>query len=457
MSGVVFALVSLIAAVQPGDGLTQDVIRQSFDRYSKAVCLIEYSLEITNPRTGDVTNRDNTAVGLVVSPDGLVLAHGHMVIEDRKPFNIKVTIGEGVREREYPAELLDKPDDVNVALLRIERNGEETFPYMQFEQDHGLELGAPVFSIGVLSESFDFARSIQTRRVGAAIEQPRETYALDQPISFGYVGGPVFDAAGRPIGVVGFDLATSEGGELYTRSGYPLIYQASLFQKYIDKPPSEEAESAEGEAWIGVFTQPLTDDLADYWDLEPTGGVVVSTVIPGSPAADMGLQSGDVLVEFNGVPMTPKQDQEVLRFTKLVRESPVDQPLPVKVLRDGEPMKLTVTLRARPTTSRDADEYEDEELGMVVRELTTDVRIALNLSSGVEGVIVRRVTSGSPANQAGINPGFLVLRLNQEPVTSIADYQAAIAKFQETKPAEVIAFCRVGAGTAFFRLLPRWE
>ena len=457
MSGSAFVIAALLAAVPLDDGLTQDVIQQSFDRYSPAVCLIEYSLEITNPRTGDITNRDNTAVGLIVSPDGLVLAHGHMVLEDRNPYNIKVTVGEGVSEREYAAELLSKPDDVNVAFLRIASSGEETFPYIQFVQDHGLDLGAPVFSIGVLSESFDFARSIQTRRVGAALDQPRETYALDQPISFGYVGGPVFDAAGNPIGVVGFDLASSEGGELYTRSGHPLIYQASLFQKYIENPPSEESESSEGDAWIGVFTQPLTDDLADYWDLEPTGGVVVSTIIPGSPAADMGLQSGDVLVEFNGVPMTAKQDQEVLRFTKLVRESPLDQPLPVKVLRNGEPTELTVTLRARPKTARDAEEYEDETLGMVLRELTTDMRIALNLSPEIEGVIVRRVTSGSPANQAGINPGYLLLRLNQEPVPSLEAYREALSKFEETKPAEVIAFCRVGAGTAFFRLLPRWE
>ena len=456
MSGVFFALAALAGAVPMEDGLTQGVIQESFERYSPAVCLIEYSLEITNGRTGEVSNRDNTAIGLIVSPDGLVLAHGHMVIEDREPFNIKVVVGEGVNEREYAAELLSKPDDVNVAFLRIERNGDETFPYIAFSQDHGLQLGAPVFSIGVLSESFDHARSIQTRRVGAAIDQPRETYALDQPIAFGYVGGPVFDEDGRPVGVVGFDLATSEGGELYTRSGHPLIFQASLFQNYIDNPPSEESEAAEGEAWIGVFTQPLTDDLAQYWELEQNGGVVVSTVIPGSPAQEMGLQPGDVLIEFNGVPITPKQDQEVLRFTKLVRESPVDQPLPVKVLRNGEPTDLSVTLRARPKTSRDAEEFEDEVLGMVLRELTTDIRIALNLSADVEGLIVRRVTSGSPANQAGINPGYLLLRLNQEPVPSLDAYRGALKKFEESKPAEVIAFCRVGAGTAFFRLLPRW-
>src|SRR5690606_10217028 len=139
---------------------------------------------------------------------------------------------------------------------------------------------------------------------------------------FGYVGGPVINSAGNIVGVVGFDLSTNEGGDLYTRSGHPLVYQTALFKHYINNPPSKEAlDAQETDAFLGVFSQPLTDDLATYWKLPQEGGVVVSTVIDGSPAAEAGLLPGDVIVMFNEVPVRAKLDREIPGFTKIVRDA----------------------------------------------------------------------------------------------------------------------------------------
>jgi len=141
----------------------------------------------------------------------------------------------------------------------------------------------------------------------------------------------------------------------------------------------------------------------------------------------------------------------------MVRESPLGQPLALQLYRDGEPMTIRLTLLPRPKSGRDASELEDPTFGLTVRELTTDVRIALNLSDELEGVLVRRVTSGGPAALAGVRPGFVILTVGGRPVGSLTDYAQAVAFEQESRTPEVTLFCRVGANTAFFRLEPRWD
>jgi serine protease Do len=320
-----------------------------------------------------------------------------------------------------------------------------------------LDVGDPVLLIGVLSETLDFARAIVTTRVAAVLEKPRPTYPIEGALRYGFVSGPVIDRQGRAIGVVGFDLTPSEGGDLYVRSGHPLVYQTDLFQKYIDKPPVETGQHGGEEAWLGVFTQPLNDDFATYWDLDKRGGLIVSSIVAGSPAETAGLKPGDVITQFDGTPIRAKLDREVIGFTKLVRESQIDKPIDIKVLRDKQPMEFQVTLTTRPKSARDAGEYVDGVLGLTVREITTDVRLLLNLSEDIKGVIVRRVKSGSVADLARMRPGTIIMNLADHPVASIDEFKAAVDRIAADKPSEISAFCRAGAATGFFRLEPRWE
>jgi serine protease Do len=321
-----------------------------------------------------------------------------------------------------------------------------------------LGVGEPILTFGILSETLDYARGAFTCRVGAILEKPRRTYCIDSPLRFGFVGGPVVNGLGQAVGVVGFDLTAAEGGDLYIRSGQPLVYQADLFQKYIDEPPSETEVIAHGEeAWLGVFTQPLGDDFAEYWNLPKEGGVVVSSIVSGTPAEQAGMKSGDVIVNFNGTPLHCKQDREVIGFTKLVREAGIGKTVPLRVLREGEPLDLQIQLVERPKSAREAGEFKDEKLGLTVREITTDVRIVLNLSEAVKGVIIRRVKSGGAADLANMRPGVIIMNLGDYSITSLDDYKGAIEKIAAQKPKEVTAFCRAGAATGFFRLEPRWD
>ncbi|MFO7973121.1 MAG: PDZ domain-containing protein [Candidatus Hydrogenedentota bacterium] len=451
-----FALTAATVAAE--SAFSPSFIQSQQEAITPAICLLTFTKEVESQRTGEPRKRSTRAVGLIVSPDGLVMTHGHMQSDTSDPSNIRVIVGEGEGEEEYDGILLKKPDDINVCFVRIETEEEERFPYVDFATGSELELGEQVLLFGIMGESLDFARGALMRMVSAIIEKPRMTYCLDEAIPFGYVGAPVIDAQGRIVGVIGYDLSPTEGGELYVRSGHPLIYQASLLIKYIKNPPTEdELLTDRPDAWLGVFSQPLTDDLAEYWGLPKKGGVVVATVVEGSPAEAAGFQRGDVIISFDGTPLRAKKNNEIVGFTKLVRETDIGREVPVKILRDGEPMEIRVTLTERPVSAKDAEEFVDDTFGLTVRELTTDVRILLNLPDETQGVIVRRVKSGSWAHLAGMRPGVIILRFGEYPVSNIADFESAINKVKEEKPAEVPVFCRVGARTGFFRIQPRWE
>lgn len=437
--------------------LVSAVIQDAYSRIAPAVCVVNYSSNITNPSSGEVSKRNTRALGLIVSPEGLVMAHGHMQIENSDPFNITVIVGQGDSEKTFTAKLLKKPEDVNVCFVQIANDKQERFPYAQFSR-RPLHLGETVMLIGLLGDSLDFNRSVITRRIGSILEKPRRTYCLDERVLFGYVGSPVVNHEGKIVGVIGFDLSAGEGGDLYVRSGHPLVYQTELFAQYIAKPPTEkELNVAKEEAFLGVFTQPLTDDLAEYWGLPQSGGVVIGTLMPGSPAEAAGMQTGDVIVNFDGVTIQARQDREVITFTKLVRDAGIGRSVPVRLLRDGQPVDLTVTLVERPKSTRDAGEFEDEVFGLTVREITTDLRIALNLPQDVQGVIVRRVKSGSWAALAEIEPYVIIMNFGGHPVDSLEAFKEAVNKAIQEKPAEVTVFCRIGSRTGFFRMKPRWE
>lgn len=454
----IVACTLLVSSLASADSIDKSVYQSIEEDYMDALCRISYTIEIRNTRDGETNLRASYTTGIIVSEDGLLLAYGHMSLENREPTNIKVTVGTGDDEEEYDAVVLNKPKDINVIFLQIKPDEEVKFPYVDFKQDSTIELGDPLLTVGLLNQNFDYSKAIQTRRIGAVLTEPRQTYALDSTVAFGFIGGPVFNAAGDAVGVVGFDLSSNEGGDIYTRSGYPLLYQTDLFAKYIENPPGEEDLNADQDnAYLGVFTQPLTEEYARYWELPDDGGVIVSTVISGSPAHKAGFKSGDVITLFGDSPVTAKQDQDVVAFTKMVRESTLNQPLPIRFYRDGKEMELALTLTKRPTAGRDANEFEDTVFGITARELTTDVRIALNLSDVEQGVIVRAVKSGSPASLARLRPNYVIQAIGDKPITNLEDFEAVVAELSESKPTEISVFCRVGANTAFFRMQPRWN
>ncbi len=459
--GFTSLMVAMVAIIimGPGNasGFLQSTLQDAYERHVSAVCVMTFTQEITDPRTGEPKRQEGHAVALIVSPEGLLLSNGHLQLDNVHSFNFRVLVRLDKAEREYPAVMLEKPDDVNITVLRIQSETPLNLPFVRFKRGSQLALGEELAVVGVMGETMDFERSLVVDRITAVLDAPRRTYCLASALRLGYVTGPVINTRGETVGIAGFDLSRAEGGDIHARSGHPLVYQTDLFIRYIDAPPDVvEALPPSDEAWLGVFTQPLKEEYAEYWALPEAGGLIVSTVVPDSPAAEAGLRPGDIIRAFDGRPIRAIHDRDVMTFTKLVRDSAPHKVVEIEYLREGEPNAALVVLGQRPRTARDAEEFEDSTLGLVVREITRDLRILLNLGEDVNGVIVRRVISGSPAHQARMQPGVIILSLGDHPTSSLQEYERAMQDIAATQPAEVSLFARVGPVTGFFRLRPRW-
>jgi serine protease Do len=162
-------------------------------------------------------------------------------------------------------------------------------------------------------------------------------------------------------------------------------------------------------AWLGVYIQEVTPEIAKSLGIEPRGALV-SEVVPGSPADKAGIKRGDVIIEFDGKPVKSHKELPIM-----VSLSPIDKKAKVKVIRGGEVKEFEVVLAKMPeeTSLRPAPQPEEkQEEGISIDEFGFVVQNSPN------GPVVSAVKPGSPASFAGIVPGDIVLEVNREPVKS---------------------------------------
>jgi len=456
------ALVVLVAGAVLGFGaaaaseggsnatFTPEKIREVVDRFKDTLVIVDYSTEYYDPRAQRNVKRDRYCTGIVVDSAGLIMVRGHVSLPDVKPFNVRVRLRSG---EQYDATVLEKDKRINVAFVKlVNRETEADLAFATFAKEPSLAVGDEIMVLGVLSEALDFERTFMLAHVASVIETPRRVFVTSPAPSFGMLGGPVINAEGEAVGVIGQDLARSEGGEIYIRAGYALIYTADLFQHLIENPPTKVPE-----AWLGVFIQPLTDDLAQYWGLEKTGGIVVSTLIKDSPAERAGLLRGDVIKMFDGQPVSAKEDADARDFMRMVRESGVGRDAPITLIRGGEEMQLSVPLEESPKTAAEAEKYEDKQFGLTVREITADYVLSADLDPGAEGLVVDRVERAGWASLAGLLPGYILKKVDGKQVTTIEEFKKILADIKVRKPKEIAVFFERGRRTGFLRIEPDWE
>ena len=455
------ALISrgVLAEPETGEpGFGPERVREVFDKFKEALVVVDYSIEYYDPRRQQDVKRDLHCLGVVVDRSGLVMVRGHVSLANVKPFNVRVRADSGTR---YDATVLQKDKRINVAFLKLtpsaedEANGGLDLPFVPFAESPSPNVGDEIMVLGILPEVLDYEKTFHVGRVASVIETPRRVYTTDFAVPYGTVGGPVINAEGEAVGVIGYDLSSREGGDIYVRAGYPLIYTADLFQHLIDNPPTEEKDLEE--AWLGIFIQPLTDDLAEYWGLEKTGGVVASALIKDSPAERAGVKRGDVIKMFDGKQVTFKENGEMRDFTRLVRESGIGKNVPVTVMRNGQEVQLSVRLEETPKTTAEAEKHEDDEFGLTVREITADFIIVSDLDPDVKGVVVDRVERAGWASLGGLIPGDIVKEIDGKQVATLDEFKEILADIKERKPRQIAVFVERGRRTGFLRIEPDWK
>jgi serine protease Do len=172
-------------------------------------------------------------------------------------------------------------------------------------------------------------------------------------------------------------------------------------------------------AWLGVASQPLTVRLGARLAIKAEGGVRLTQVFPGSPAAAAGLQVGDVVLAVDGDPVTARRAEDADAFATQIRQYGPGSQATFTVWREGKTLQVPATLETQPAPPSEMPWWHDEQLEFAVRDLAFDDRVGLQLDPGVQGVLVESADMAGWAALAGLRAQDLILKAGGEPITAV--------------------------------------
>jgi serine protease Do len=391
-------------AVDPAgaDALERRVIEIA-KRVTPSVVHVEAIVKV-NDRRNEVTGS-----GVIVSPDGRILTNHHVVEKAEK---VAVVVP-GVKGK-IPAKIVGTDKQTDLALLRIESATPLAAAALGRSAD--LQVGQWVLAVGNpygLDGTVSLGIvSAKGRNLGIP-DLINDFIQTDAMIDRGSSGGPLVDLEGRVVGI----NSRGQGRGI----GFTIPVDTALdVMKQLDN-------GGIARGWLGVSVQPFDRDLAAYFGVPQQTGVVVSGVAPRSPAAKAGIEPGDVLLAFGGTKLEAENDEDLGSFQRVVARVAPGQSAPVVLWRGGEQRTVEVTLAEAPRL--ESDEVESDA-GFHAQEITEALVRTERLGTR-KGAFVSFVASGSPAAEAGLEPGDVIRRVEAREIAGLADLRAALADVEK--------------------------
>ena len=251
----------------------------------------------------------------------------------------------------------------------------------------------------------------------------------DAAINRGNSGGPLFNMDGEVIGI-NTAIISPSGGSIGI--GFAIPSDAAM---HVIDQLRQFGETRRG--WIGVRIQQVTDEIAESLSMGPARGALVAGVTEKGPAAEAKIEPGDVIVSFNGKPITEMRD-----LPRLVADTSIDQTVDVVVVRKGAELTLKIKV-GRLAEAEEAAAAAEEEggkdvppvlppvpeapvLGLSLSEITDALRSQYTIGKDVAGVVITAVTTGSNASDKGVLAGEVIVEVAQEPVAKPEDVTARL-------------------------------
>lgn len=373
--------------------------------------------------------------GFVVSSDGYILTNHHVVADAE---DIQVRFSD---RRFYDAEIIGSDKASDVALIKIDATD---LPTVQIGESKTLDVGEWVLAIG---SPFGFDHTVTAGIVSAKGRSlPSENYVpfiqTDVAINPGNSGGPLFNLDGEVIGI---------NSQIYSRTGgFMGLSFAIPIELAINVADQLRETGSVSRGYLGVLIQDVDRDLAESFGMAQPHGALVSRVMSGSPAADAGLQVGDIIIAFNG--------QRLLSSSQLppmVGTTRVDSTAELTVLRNGKELKMPIKIGRLPDDDTIAGDAatppapdEIASLGLSVIDIAPEVREELGIE-GEGGALVSKVGPGT-AEDAGIRRGDIVLMFDGVDVKS-ADHLRELIEAADGKRS-VAVLIRRGENPLFIAL-----
>jgi serine protease Do len=371
------------------------------------------------PVPGPHENQTALGSGFIISSDGVVVTNNHVVSQSQK---IEITLRDGNR---FPARLLGRDDKIDLAVLKI--SADRTLPTVGWGDSDKMRVGDWVVAVG---NPFGLAGTVTAgivssrgRDLGAG---PYDDFIqIDAPLNSGNSGGPLFNSNGQVVGV-NTAIFTPNGGSI----GIGFAIPSNIAEKIVAE--LQEKGSVQ-RGWLGVAIQPVTPEVADSLGLNKQEGALVATVTEGSPAAKAGVRQGDVVLSFDGTPVTTPRD-----LSRAVADSDIHSKRTLTVWRDNREVNLDVRIGEMPRQVASAEErpgnsakphrggVELSALGLTLVPIDKGTRARYGLPKNASGALVITVDEGADAAEKGLQPGDVITRVNQEAVAGPSDVVSAV-------------------------------
>ena len=350
--------------------------------------------------------------GVIITPDGYIITNNHVV---DGAMEVRVTLHD---RRSFPAKVIGTDKLTDLAVVKINATD---LPTIAWGDSTKLVPGQSVLAIGNPFGQFQFS---VTRGIVSAVDRsnpfrddarkPGGFIQTDAAINPGNSGGPLVNAHGQLVGINTFLISdtgnfSGAGFAIPTQTIHPVV--DSLIKNGVVH-----------HGYLGVGLNDVTPDNAKFFNLTGNTGALIASVTPDSPASRAGLKEGDVVTAVNGQTVETGSDLQVA-----VSEVAPGTRIQLEVERNGQSQKMELTVgeyhKDQEVAANTTDEAGHPRLGIAISDLTPDVRQQLNLPGDVKGVAVAQVQPGSPAEDAGLTGGDVILEINRKPVTSADQFR----------------------------------
>jgi serine protease Do len=351
------------------------------------------------PAPRQESTRTSLGSGVIIKSDGTIVTNEHVIV---RASTIKVLMSD---KREYIAELIGADSDSDLAVLKV--SNDESLPFVPLSEDDALMIGETVIAIG---NPYGLSHTVTTgviSAVGRTIRARDIIYhdfiQTDASINPGNSGGPLIDVGGR---LVGINTAIHREGEgigfaIPTRRVRAIVNQIIDFGAV--QPP-----------WVGIQVQELTAEIAFHFGVGAGEGVLVSGVEPDSPAAQAGLERGDVITRIDGDKISSAAE-----FKGSMDGLTKGDKIKLAVINRGNKRKVIVEVASLPATK--IDEFAWTAIGIEIEADTTG-----------SGVVVTKVRPASPADDIGVQPGDTITALGGRETLTPETFRRRVASVRHS-------------------------
>lgn len=384
--------------------------------------------------------------GFIIAADGFIVTNNH-VIEGAEEVTVILQDDTALK-----AEIIGRDPKTDVAVLKV--TTDRKLPFVTFGDSDKARVGDWVIAIG---NPFGLGGSVTAGIISARARNinagPYDNFLqTDASINRGNSGGPLFNMKGEVIGVNTAIYSPAGGGSVGIGFATPSNLASAVISDL-----REYGEVKRG--WLGVRIQTVTEEIADSLGLDRPRGALVASVQEGGPAAEAGIQAGDVILTWDGDDI-----REMRNLPNAVAESEIGAAVDVEVWRDGARQTVQVTVAELEEEAEAAFATEENgaapsdpaagsdipALGMSVQPLDDQARAAFQIPEDVSrGVVVADLSVDSDAAEKGIRPGDVIAEVNQKPVTTADEIRAQVDAARTAGRKSVLLMVQSEAGSRF--------